>query len=628
MGAGKPSGSIAIGPVVVCAVSLVIGAHADLTMNALGKHYARNASSTPIYAEEAYMGEGVMSIRNNLEPSWKDDGYYQRNRDCGQTFTAPRDCILDAVVIRTSNSSRAVFHNAIGRPMFMQLYEITGTPTINDNGTPYGSEPEHGFGVGQGMHRCDDYVEGVTFSSLAVAHGAVFPDVPVSYPNSDAGKLQYIRCDFVGEHEIQLQSGHRYAFVLGFTEPFDAGELYEDQCRIGISMENYAAAIEPPDLYHDLTPYHGGFSIRREGDGTLPPTMIPGDTPHPELLSESLFPTGDDRYSIAPTSDGYPDVDTYRDWNFYLEVKDDRGAVRIVDGWRAGNTHEAVAGANRALVVAVCVESDAAPALAGVTYGGRMMTEVISEAVVDGDRSGYAAAYVLGDAGIADAAGSTIALDWSTAPSKTPTILSCIYEHVDQSSLTGAVASAAETSSAVEPASLQTASGDMLLTAIVNGSNDAGFAFGGDFSELIEQRGEGVTSGVAQSIGGGAARTPHVTVANGNRSTLVAFVLRAAGAVGVPQPPGSKEAPGRTGLPRPWVRDGVLTLEGVSEKALSVTLHTVSGQRVAASTCESRDGTGEIPVMALSERVLMPGYYVVSIRSERTGPVHTALILR
>ncbi|MBD3242182.1 MAG: hypothetical protein GF331_16440 [Chitinivibrionales bacterium] len=596
----------------LCAVSLVLTARADLTMNRLGKHYARNASSTTIYAEEAYMGEGVMSVRNNLEPSWKDDGYYQRNRDCGQTFTATRDCILDAVVIRTSNSARAVFRNAIGRPMFMQLYEIHGTPTINDNGTPYGSEPEHGFGVGQGMHRCDDYFEGITFTSLGVAHGAVFPNIPPTYPTGEDGKLHYIHCDFTGEHEIGLQSGHRYAFVLGFTQPFDAGALYEDQCRIGISMENYAAAIEPPDLYHDLTPYAGGFSIRREGDGTLPPTMIPGTTPHPELLDEALFPTGSARYSVVPTSDGYPDVDTYRDWNFYLEVKDNTDDVQILDGWRAGATHSAVPGTARALVVAVCVESATAPSLSSVTYGEQAMTLVASETIVDGSHVAFTAAYVLNDVGIAAASDSTISLAWSTAPSKNPTILSCIYEHVDQSAPAGAHMSASGTASPVETGSLSNGAGDMLIAAITNGSNQSGFAFGGDFSELIEESGDGANGGVAHKIAQGTACNAQVTVTNGNRSALVAFVLQKAGAVGTRRQPGLGTRTTQPRLAYLRSRDGILVVERAPSGAVSVTVHDLSGQRIAAIRTTGTDGKLRLslPATRASHRV-----YVVRIEA-------------
>jgi hypothetical protein len=69
------------------------------------------------------------------------------------------------------------------------------------------------------------------------------------------------------------------------------------------------------------------MGLRREGDGTLPPTMLQGENPPNDknklagLFKESLFATGQNRYAKSPTTDGYPDVDTYRDLDFALEIK-------------------------------------------------------------------------------------------------------------------------------------------------------------------------------------------------------------------------------------------------------------------------------------------------------------------
>jgi hypothetical protein len=68
------------------------------------------------------------------------------------------------------------------------------------------------------------------------------------------------------------------------------------------------------------------WGIRREGNGTLPPTMMEDSLPpsdpdnYQKLVSESLFPKN--HYgTLSPTSDGYPDVDTYRTMEYYLELK-------------------------------------------------------------------------------------------------------------------------------------------------------------------------------------------------------------------------------------------------------------------------------------------------------------------
>ena len=65
------------------------------------------------------------------------------------------------------------------------------------------------------------------------------------------------------------------------------------------------------------------WCIRREGDGTLPPTQIPGNDPPSDLAvregleNESLFEVNH-QLTLAPTCDGFPDVDTYREFEFYI----------------------------------------------------------------------------------------------------------------------------------------------------------------------------------------------------------------------------------------------------------------------------------------------------------------------
>jgi hypothetical protein len=70
--------------------------------------------------------------------------------------------------------------------------------------------------------------------------------------------------------------------------------------------------------------YSGGWGLRREGNGKNPPRKIPGDQPPEDaeqlrqLREESSFPPGEARFMIPPTCEGYPDVDTYRDHEFYM----------------------------------------------------------------------------------------------------------------------------------------------------------------------------------------------------------------------------------------------------------------------------------------------------------------------
>lgn len=73
--------------------------------------------------------------------------------------------------------------------------------------------------------------------------------------------------------------------------------------------------------------YPGGWGLRREGNGVNPPRQIPGTEPPTNpalqrpLQEQSSFPPGGARFAIEPTCEGYPDVDTYRDHEFYIIAK-------------------------------------------------------------------------------------------------------------------------------------------------------------------------------------------------------------------------------------------------------------------------------------------------------------------
>ncbi|WP_197232004.1 hypothetical protein [Novipirellula artificiosorum] len=73
--------------------------------------------------------------------------------------------------------------------------------------------------------------------------------------------------------------------------------------------------------------YSGGWGLRREGNGKNPPAMFPGEGPpedattRKQLRAESAFPTDEARFAIPPTCEGYPDVDTHRDLEFFLIAK-------------------------------------------------------------------------------------------------------------------------------------------------------------------------------------------------------------------------------------------------------------------------------------------------------------------
>jgi GH35 family endo-1,4-beta-xylanase len=291
-----------------------------LSVVSLGKSYTPAPGSVPEYLRYANSNlGGTTSVRRNDSTTlrWKDEGYYQRNRELGQVFTIPEgeSLTLDAIVLRTGNSSSAVLENTPGAPVYLQLFEVIGEPTINDNGTPQGTESTHGFSTN---HRTDDFLEGLTYLPLAILRGGEFPNIPPTTQNGgQEGHLHYLRWDLIGEGELTLDGGKRYAFMVGFEE---AGPRY----GFSLGNNNRAASSAAPALAVDANgmPW---WSIRREGDGTLPPTQVPGEFPPEDdslrlaLIRESLYQPGHS-CDLPPTTDGYPDVDTYRTLEFYIET--------------------------------------------------------------------------------------------------------------------------------------------------------------------------------------------------------------------------------------------------------------------------------------------------------------------
>ena len=294
-----------------------------LVVEIIGREYLPDPSRVIIKQSRADAG-GSTSIRNVDEHhlEWKEQGYFQRNRDLGQVFTAPKDFELDAIVIRTGPSDAAVGAGASGAKVFIEFFEVLGDPIVDDNGTPMGTDSTHGFSKN---HRCDDLLRGVDYRPFVVVRGGLFPDLPptrnaANEPTGDAtGKLVYLRWRLTGPARPRFVAGNRYAFMLGFEEPAQ-GRAFT------LANANAAGINAPAQLGDCHDAYPEGWAIRREGNGTRPPLMIPGLRPPQEatsfqrLIEQSLFPTGPKRFKLDPGTDGYPDVDTYRDLEFYLEA--------------------------------------------------------------------------------------------------------------------------------------------------------------------------------------------------------------------------------------------------------------------------------------------------------------------
>lgn len=260
---------------------------------------------------------GNTSVRNESPLVWKDKGYFRRARDLGQVFTAPHDFELDAIVLRTGNAHLAFLPGAAGAEVFVQFFEVSGNPVINDNGTPPGTKASHGFSTN---HRCDDFVTGVRFRPLRVFTGGRLPDLATK----GDGRLTYMKWTVTCQESLRLEKGRRYAFMVGFVEP-------GPERNFTLANRNNAGSPRTPAIADAEDTYHGGWGLRREGNGKTPPRMIPGEhaPADPDTLrqlkDESALPGGDARYAIPPTCDGYPDVDTYRDHEFYIVQRPPRG---------------------------------------------------------------------------------------------------------------------------------------------------------------------------------------------------------------------------------------------------------------------------------------------------------------
>jgi len=299
----------------------------------LGKIYKPPQERVAVSGSKSWHGDGGPSIRNTDREhlTWKKEGYFQRNRDVGQVFMPKQDIHLDALVIRIGPEENAVMAGAPGAELFLQFFKVIGEPSINDNGTPLWTDSKHGFSKN---HRCDDFIEGVTYCPIHIARGGIFPKLPPTMdmkgkPTSDTTAiLQYLRFDLTGD-ELVFKGGKRYAFMLGFVEP-GLGRSF------AVGNWNHAKRKVPPSLTDKYDTYHDGWALRREGDGTIPPTMVdnkkqPKDAALLEkLVKESLFKTPPDRFNLLPATDGYPDVDTYRDLEFYLEVHLDKNERKTI----------------------------------------------------------------------------------------------------------------------------------------------------------------------------------------------------------------------------------------------------------------------------------------------------------
>lgn len=251
--------------------------------------------------------------------------YYTRDRDLGQTFTVPagtKAFRLDTITVRlgpvTATNS---LDDATNAPVFLQIFEVTGTPVINHYGTTNGEQVSSGYTQLATRHLADDYITGETYTTKLVATGGILPAAFVidsggntaNPTTSNTGTR--LRFDLTATGGVILHPGRVYAFMVCF-------ENFAPKMSLPLDNWDYlnvnGMTATSPEVLNG--PYSGGHAIRREG-------RIPN--PHENLDKVfstnaiwSAFDVRTQRILQAPTTFGRPDVDTYRDLVFWIEGSD------------------------------------------------------------------------------------------------------------------------------------------------------------------------------------------------------------------------------------------------------------------------------------------------------------------
>ena len=209
--------------------------------------------------------------------------YYERDRDLGQTFISHAQPFrLEALTLRTGPADNAIGAAAPGAAVSLQIFTVSGEPSINKNGTAARKE--------------DDFITGEIYTSLRVISGGTLPQ--------DLKKDQHLRWEVTGDDAILLDPGKKYAFLVMFDEPAPGREL---------ALAN-----------NFFGKYPDGHGIRREGS-----IDKPFDNLNKVFNAKHLDDTDDRSASSLPVDRairlnqqpgtwGRPDVDTYRDLFFAI----------------------------------------------------------------------------------------------------------------------------------------------------------------------------------------------------------------------------------------------------------------------------------------------------------------------
>lgn len=295
--------------------------------------YDRGTGNTSIAfdAEDSYKWSGGSAYPAQnfgyFTPDGREIPYIKRDRDLGQTFrfTGKTPKRLTALVVATGPGTNAVRPNTYGQGVSVQIFNVSGQPRLNDNGSGPTTEAFHGYPHNRLSDTIaperDDYFMGEIYTSLGVFSGATFPDkqafglarpphhdkgvaVPSDHPKLKGRLLRFTLPD---DNPVVLMPDQQYAFLIMLDK-------MAPNCGFTLANNYYGK-------------YPDGHGIRRDGNGTFPPVAADPTRPftHPanaEAYASAHFPADlAQRTAISPGTNGYPDVCTWRDLLFYIEAK-------------------------------------------------------------------------------------------------------------------------------------------------------------------------------------------------------------------------------------------------------------------------------------------------------------------
>jgi hypothetical protein len=157
---------------------------------------------------------------------------------------------------------------------------------------------------------------GEKYKSVVLLTGGTFP-LPADFGLSDTTSLinpdhqqlkgRLLQFSVAGDFPVVLQKNKKYAFLIMLVNRADNN---------GFTLAN---------AYNGV--YDGGHGIRRDGNGKFPPVKCDPtkdfrDKANFKAYKSAHFPANlQKRAKIRPGTNGYPDVDTWRDLVFYIETK-------------------------------------------------------------------------------------------------------------------------------------------------------------------------------------------------------------------------------------------------------------------------------------------------------------------